>query len=305
MIISLSGDNSYQISLELHKLKNKLGKDNVLGSVQLEGQEATIEDVKNELSSYSLFSSERLVILYQPSKIKGFDEFIKQAESYISENTTAVIVEPLLDKRKSYYKYLQKNTDFKQFNKLNTPELIKWVAEFTKQNGGQITHQAATHLVERLGDDQMLLSQEINKLILYSNEIDIKSIDTLTELSPSSTVFELLDAAFSLNPGKALTLYNEQRLQKVEPEQILAMLSWQLNTIAVYIASKNLSSTEVAAKSGLSPYTISKARQISAKLSTNKVKTLVNDLCNLDYSSKTKSFDLDEGLKNFIVGLSF
>ena len=301
-MITLSGDNYYLINAELTKLKAGLGE---LGLTTISGREANLEDLKLDLSSYSLFNDKRLVVLDEPSKIKGFDEYVSQIDEAIPETTKVVIVEPSLDKRKSYYKYLNANTDFKNFTKLNMPILTKWAVEYALENGGKLSSSDANYLVDRVGDDQLLLAQEIDKLILYSKVIDRQTINLLSEQSASSTIFEMLDAAFSLNIKKALAMYAEQRLQKVEPEQILAMLSWQLNSLAVYMTSKNLPSSEVTSKSGLSPYTLSKARQIATKISFSHLKSLVSDLANMDQRYKSASFNLDEGLKNFIVGLSY
>lgn len=304
MMITLTGVNAYLVDKDLASLKAKLGPESDLGTTRIIGLETSLEDVTLELNSYSLFSKLRLIIIYGGSKIKGFDEYIQSSDFDLPASTILVLVEPSLDKRKGYFKFLQKNTDFRQFNKLSQLELVKWISSYVIKNDGDISTSDAGYLVERLGDDQLLLAQELDKLILYSKNINRKSIDELTEQSPSSTIFELLDAAFSLNPKKALRIYNEQRLLKVEPEQILAMLSWQLNTLAIYLSSKKLTSSQILSKSGLSPYTINRARQVATNLTLSNLKSFVRELANLDLASKTVNLDLDEGLKNFIASLS-
>lgn len=304
MIVTLTGDNDFLINQELAKLKSQLNSDD-LSSTAINGSEASLEDVKLELASYSLFSSSRLVILSEASKIKGFSEAVEELVDILPDSTVLVLVEPSLDKRKSYYKYLSKNTDFKNCLNLNKPMLSKWASDYAIEQGGKLSLNDAGYLVDRLGDDQLLLSQEISKLLLYSNDITHESIDLLTEPSPSSTVFQLLDAAFSSNPKQALKIYEEQRLQKVEPEQILAMLSWQLNNLALAMTAKNLPQGQVLSISGLAPFTLSKARQMSQKLTFSNLKTLVQELTNLDFKTKTSGLSLDAGLKNFIVALSY
>ncbi len=303
-MITLTGVNAYLVDKDLASLKAKLGPESDLGTTRIIGLETSLEDVTLELNSYSLFSKLRLIIIYGGSKIKGFDEYIQSSDFDLPASTILVLVEPSLDKRKGYFKFLQKNTDFRQFNKLSQLELVKWISSYVIKNDGDISTSDAGYLVERLGDDQLLLAQELDKLILYSKNINRKSIDELTEQSPSSTIFELLDAAFSLNPKKALRIYNEQRLLKVEPEQILAMLSWQLNTLAIYLSSKKLTSSQILSKSGLSPYTINRARQVATNLTLSNLKSFVRELATLDLASKTVNLDLDEGLKNFIASLS-
>src|SRR3546814_19438404 len=70
---------------------------------------------------------------------------------------------------------------------------------------------------------------------------DVCSSDLLT---PQSTIFELLDAALSGNTRRALELYEEQRSMKVEPQQIIAMLAWQLHVLAVVKAAGERRSEE-------------------------------------------------------------
>lgn len=302
MIVTLSGENYFLLNAELNKLKAKLGD---LGVQSINGREVELQEVKLELSSYSLFSEKRLIILYEPSEIKGFEEFVTELEDITPDSTTVAIIEHTLDKRKSYFKYLQSNTDFKNFSKLNTPMLVSWAQKYATELGGKLSSTDANYLLDRAGDDQLLLSQEITKLILYSPTVTKDTIDIMTEQSTTSNIFELLDAAFSLNTKKALKMYGDQRIQKVEPQEILAMLSWQLNSLAVYMTSKNFDNSEILSKSSLSPFTLNKARQIATKISFGELKTLVRDLANLDLRSKSATYDLDEGLKNFIVGLSF
>lgn len=306
MIQTLTGDNDFEIRQELDSIKQSLASSNPdLDSLSLNGDDITLEELKQQLSSYSLFSTNRLITLYMFSKVKGIDSIISQLDDLMPESTSLVLIEPTLDKRTSLYKELVKNTDFKQKNKPSLIALVKWLKEYVRDQGGTISDSDGQYLIERAGDDQFLLSQEVNKLIIYAPNIIRETIELLNERSPSSTVFELLEAAFSQHTVKAIAVYDEQRLLRVEPEQILAMLSWQLNALALYMTSTKLSPKEVYAKSGMSPFSLSKAKQIASKLSYSNLKELVSDLSELDLKSKTSSLDLDEGLKNFIVGLGY
>ena len=303
MIYCLTGENQYLIREELDSLRKLVDDPNGLNVSVINPEDMGIEELKLELIGLSLFSEQKLVILNQPSKIKGFEDVIQEITESIPDTTTVAIIEPNLDKRKTYYKYLSSKTNLKTLNNLNIPSLVKWSTDYAASLGGSLSSKDANHLIDRVGDNQLMLSQEIIKLILYSPAISTESIDLLTERSPSTTIFELLDAAFDLNPKKALGIYREQRAQKVEPEQILAMLSWQLNIVAIYMTSKKLSDSEVLSVSRMSPYTLSKAKRISSKLNPTTLKKLVSNLSELDVMNKTSKLDLDEGLKNFIVTL--
>jgi DNA polymerase III subunit delta len=306
MVITLTGDNSFLIRSELSKQVEQFKKEHGdLGLEKIDGYDRTLEALKQSVSGYSFLSPNKLVVLIGPSKIKGFGEQIEQLVSDLPETTTLIIVESNLDKRLSYYKYLNKNTDYRDYSGLSGPQLTDWVVSYASSAGGKIDRQQANYLISRVGSDQMLLSSEIEKLILYSKDITQGSINALTDKSADSTIFELLDAVFSSNPKAALGLYIDQRQQKVEPEQILSMLSWQIHTLSLYMSSKNLAFDDVVKQSKMSPFALQKARKVASKLSMGKLRDLVSDLSLMDVRSKTENFDLDEGLKNFIVELSF
>jgi DNA polymerase-3 subunit delta len=304
MVITVSGDNGYLIRAEINKLVDEYAElSGVLGVERLDSSDLSLEQLKQSLTSSSLFSSSRTIIISEPSKIKDFSVNFEEIISSLLDTTTLVIVEPSLDKRLSYYKYLVKNTDFRLFNKISPPEIIYFVVECAKSGGATINRSSVVHLIDRVGDDQMRLSNEIDKLALYSSDITVRTIDLLCEQSPASSIFQLLDAAFSGHIKQALGLYNDQRAQKVEPDQILAMFSWQLQTLAQVISGKNMTSDQIARGSKISPYVVQKAKTVTSKISFSKLKQLISDLSKIDYRSKRNSLDLDEAIKNYIISI--
>jgi DNA polymerase III delta subunit len=158
-------------------------------------------------------------------------------------------------------------------------------------------------LVDRAGTDQALISNELDKLIIYNPKISRQNIDLLTDPLPQSKVFELLDAAFSGRKSRALELYEEQRAQKVEPQKILAMIAWQLQLLALTKYADGKSTAAIAKDVGMNPYPISKAANLSHKLDEEKFNNMVKFACEIDLKSKTKAYDLDEALKTYITTL--
>jgi DNA polymerase-3 subunit delta len=304
MITTISGDNDFLIRQEINASINNFKKLNdPIGLEIIDDFSGSCEELKQQILSYSLLSPNKMIILIEPSKVKDFSNDIKEIIQSLPKTTDLIIVEHTLDKRQLYYKELKSSTEFKLLTKLDQPAIIRFVIKSTNECGGIISNRDAAYLVERVGDDQMLLSHEIEKLTLYSPEISTSSIDLLTERSVSSTIFQLLDAAFNGRPKQALDIYYEQRALKIDPEQILAMLSWQLQTLALVMSAKNESIDQVAANARISPFVARKAKQVAAKLSFTTIKKMVNELSNIDYRSKRQSFDLDEAIKTFIIGV--
>ena len=158
-------------------------------------------------------------------------------------------------------------------------------------------------MVERIGTNQSLSASELNKLLTYQDEITRQNIDLLTEPTPQSKVFDLLDAAFGGRKEQALKLYEDQRAQKVEPQAILAMIVWQLQQIAIAKMAGNRSVAEVSRDSGMKEYPLRKAKNLADKLSDNELKKMVSEVFDIDWRGKTTSLDMDEALKTYIISL--
>jgi DNA polymerase-3 subunit delta len=158
-------------------------------------------------------------------------------------------------------------------------------------------------MVDRVGLDQQLLANELEKLLLYSQQINKDSINLLTDQNVQSTIFQLLDAAFAGNKKRAIQLYEEQRSQKVDPLAIIAMLTWQLHILALLVHARNRSADEIAREAKVSPYTVKKSQNVARKLSRDDIKRYVTDLLDIDKRARREAIDLDEALQLYLLEL--
>jgi DNA polymerase-3 subunit delta len=302
MIITLTGSNHFALNQERRKLVSDFLKENSdLALERLDGEETSYERIAEAAQSLPFLVSKKLVVLKTPGAQKQFQEKIEELLENVPETTGIVIIEPKLDKRLGYYKTLKKKTDFRQFDQLEARDLAKWLAEQAKARGAELSVADASHLVERVGANQELATNELEKLISFDHKVTRQTIDLLTEPTPQSTIFELLDAAFAGNQERTIELYKEQRALKVEPQQIIAMLAWQLHVLAVVKAAGNKPSNEIAREAKLSPFVVQKTQRIASKLSLGDVKNLVRDALELDVRLKSQSIDADEALQYFLL----
>ena len=305
MIITLNGENGFDLHHELKKLTTKFADEHGdLAIERIDCEEADFAQIQASLTSLPFLASKKLVILRRPSTNKQFVEQVEQHLGHIPETTDVILVEPKLDKRLSYYKYLKKDTDFREFPELDLNGIANWLMTIAKANDGSISSSDARYLAERVGINQQLLAGELEKLLLYDSKITRQTIDLLTEQAPQSTIFQLLEAAFAGNSKLAIELYKEQRMLKVEPVQIIAMLTWQLNVLAIIKTAGDRSAQDIAKQAKINPYVVSKSQNIARKLSLSELKTLVKDLLEIDMVSKRTSIDTDEALQHYILKLA-
>ncbi len=305
MIITLTGENSFGLQRELRQLTGAFtAEHDDLALERLDGQEASFEKISEALTGLPFLAARKMVVLREPGNNKKFAEQIEQILGDVPETTDVIIVEPKLDKRLSYYKFLKKQTDFHEFPELDLGGLARWLTEAAKTGGGSLGSGDARYLAERAGANQQLLANELEKLLLYDSKITRRTIDLLTEPTPQSTIFHLLEAAFAGRQGRAMELYTEQRALKVEPAQIIAMLAWQLNILAIIKTAGDRGPDQIAKEAKINPFVVRKSQNSARGLSLAQLKRMINDLLAIDVKTKSTNLDPDEALRHYLLRMA-
>lgn len=304
MIITLTGSNFYLLKKRLNELaKAFIAKHNELALERKDAEETSSQAILDGVQSLPFLSARKMVVIRNASANKEISGQIEQIIDSAGDSTDLIFYEPSPDKRTAYFKVLKSRTQLEEFNELDAGALAKWLVAEAQNQAGEISLADANYLVERVGANQEQLANELAKLITYEPKITRQNIELLTEKTPQSKVFDLLDAAFGGNKKRALELYAEQRAQKVEPQAIMAMIAWQLKLLALAKTGSSKSSQQIAKDAGLSPYPLMKAQNLARKIDDNKLAEMVAEALEIDEKSKSIGIDLDEALKTYIVTL--
>ncbi|HSX18401.1 MAG TPA: DNA polymerase III subunit delta [Candidatus Saccharimonadales bacterium] len=304
MIVTLAGENSFALRRRLNGLvESFVKKHGELALERIDAEEAEIASVNEAILALPFLSTHKMVVVRNGSANKAFTEQVEQIISSVSDSTDLILHEPSLDKRTVYFKVLKNKTSFEEFNQLDKNTLAKWLVDEAKKQDAKLAFSDAVYLVERVGDNQEMLYNELTKLAIYNSEISKANIDLLTEPTPQSKVFDLLDAAFGGQKSRALELYADQRAQKVEPQAILAMIAWQLQLLTLIKFAGSKPTGQIAKDAGMNPYPVNKAAGLARRLDEDKLREMVDEALKIDLKSKTTSLDLDEALKTYITTL--
>lgn len=304
MIITLTGPNDLLRHQELDNLTLQFTeKHGSMALEKLDGEDDSTAKMLQSVQSLPFLSSKKMVVFRHPSKQKDFVDVLPDIIKGADETTDVIIYESKIDKRSLYYKALRRASDFREFNQLDTGALARWVQTYAKEQGGSINASAAMLLVQTVGSDQLLVKNELDKLLAYNLAISPENVRLLCEPSLQSTVFDLLESAFSGNKQRAIKLYKEQRAQKVEPQKLVGMLAWQLHILALVKSEGNKPADQIASAAKASPFVIQKAQAITRKLSMAQIKSLIADLLKLDLTVKRSSIDIDEALELYLLKL--
>jgi len=305
MITTLTGENDVLRTQALRTLVDAFTTEHGdMGLERLDGEEASYERMREAVQSLPFLAPRKLVLLRSPGSNKDFAEKFAQFIDDVAETNDVVIVEPKLDKRLGYYKQLKKLTDFREFAILDGNSLTTYLVGYAKEQGGNLAASDARLLIDRVGGNQLTLQHEVDKLLAYAPKIAKQAIELLTERAPQSTIFELLDAAFAGDGKRAMALYHEQRALRVEPQQILAMLVWQLHILAIVKTAGERSGDSIAKEAKLSPFTVRKTQGLARQLTLTRLKKLVQELREFDVRLKSEGLNADEVVQYYLMNLT-
>ncbi len=305
MILTLTGTNDFALRAGLAELRQAFVKTHGdIGLEQYDGAELDPVRLPSIVQASPFLAAHRMVIIRNPSAQKAVQEALEQLLADVPETTDLVIVEQRPDKRTSYYKTLQKQTDFREYAELDERGLAQWLVTEAKNRGGSISLSDANYIVQRVGANQLLLSNELQKLLSYQPAITRAHIDELTEPTPQSSVFDLLDAALAGDRRQVLRLYHEQRQQKVEPLAIMAMMAWQLHVLALLKTAGQRRPEDIAREAKVSPFVIRKSQRAAQKCTLHQLKQWIADAARLDVRLKSEPIDADNALQHYLLQLS-
>lgn len=305
MIVTLTGENEVGRQKELHRITTAFVTEHGdMGLERIDGEEAGYGQMLGAVQSLPFLAARKLVILRGPSANKEFVEKFEQFLGEVAETNDVVLVEAKLDKRLAYYKALQKRTDFKEFTIMDTNALVRFLTDYAQQAGGEMAAPTARWLIDRVGTNQLSLQHEVDKLLAYNPKIDRASVELLTDKTPQSSIFDVLDAAFAGNSSLAFQRYKEQRALRVEPRQIIAMLAWQLYILALVKTAKDRSADQIARDSHMKPFVIRKTQNLARHVSMQQLRKYIAELHHFDVRLKTESLLADEVVQYYLLTLT-
>ncbi|MEK7621300.1 MAG: DNA polymerase III subunit delta [Patescibacteria group bacterium] len=269
MISLLYGENDFELKKHVKKIVSEFADANTTEKV--DGNRLSVDDLPNLLSGMSLFSQNRLVILYDTSANKEvWDKLADYIESDNSD-TRLVLVESSPDKRTRTFKQLQKRADSMQFNNLNENEAKTWLLNEAKASNVDLTAALAEKVVARAGVDQWKLHFALQKLA-NADEINEQSINEQIEASVQANVFALIDAALQRSPQKVHKLVGEASSSE-DPYFFFGLFSSQMFQL-VTLAVSDKKPAEVAADLGVHPYPMQKLSSIARQLNSSDLKKI-------------------------------
>jgi DNA polymerase-3 subunit delta len=287
MITVLTGENSFEIERSLQGL---IANSNVAVE-RIDGAGLEIKRLPDLLMGATLFADKRLVVIRNLSENKSLWSEFGAWLGRVSDDIHLVLVESKPDKRTKTYKDLQKVAairESKPWTERDTNRAEQWVGEEAKRLQFELDKKCARLLVERVGADQWLLMQALEKLAVIP-EITPGAIEELIEANPTENVFNLLDTALKGNTLKVKNMVGTLEVNE-DPYRLFGLLCTQVFQLAV-LSNTNDSSADVAKDLGAHPFALSKLTSHAHTLGHIGTRKVVAACAEADAGMKTSAGD--------------
>lgn len=176
------------------------------------GKDADMNALQEQVKQYPMMAEKQLVILKEAQDVRDWSAL----ESYIEQptDTTVFIIchkHKKVDKRKKFFKLLQKNGVVFESKKLYENQVDGWIINYVKSKGFAINQKATMLLIDFLGSDLGKIAKELNKLAIIlekGTEISEIHIEENIGISKDYNTFELSNAIAKRDILKAHKIIN-------------------------------------------------------------------------------------------------
>ena len=306
MIFFFYGPNTYESRSQIAKLINQFKKKsgNDFGIDRIDGDKSTIAELKASLHAVPFLAASRLVIIESLGRNKAVASKIEDLIDGIPSTTVAVFYDPDVDHRTNYFKTLKDKSKVVEFKQLDHPKLMRWIIKKVEDDGGEIDRAAVGRLLELAGEDQWRLSNEIEKLINYNNEVTVENIDLLVESSRTESIFNLVDAMSAGKRQLAIQIYTRLRTNGESEMYILSMIIWQLRNQLLAKSAGRITAPQLAKEAGMSPYVAGKVLATRHLYTEDRIKESFIRAIDTEMAIKTGEGDSDYLVEQLVSSLS-
>ena len=284
MIYLFYGENEFEKRQAIAKL---IGSEKV---ARYDGEDLTLAGMQEIAIGQTLFMNSSVYLI---SKLGENSEIWSQLpDMKFDDDRTIILVEDKIDKRTKTYKWLQKNAKVQEFSPLSDrqkPQLLKWCVAEAKARGCELTNHQAEIIVDRLGFDQLRLSNFLDQLALAEKVTD-DLIDNFIPLARTENVFDLFVSALAGDYDKVhdIISYLESESGVDGAYQTMGLLASQTTNLTALVLADG-DSKLVASDFSASPYVLRKLASSAKGVDKKKLKRINDALLRADLQMKTTS----------------
>lgn len=213
-----------------------------------------------------------------------------------------------LDERKKLTKTLKKHAKLKKVEQMSEEEIKNWVQNKLHENFKDIKKDALDLFIELTGINFNIISQELEKLILFLGDrstINKQDVNQIINRSLEQNVFLLTEYIQKGKKEKAIQLVKDLIIMKEEPIKLLALITsnYRLYYQCKILSQKGYSGQQIAKTINVHPYRVKLALAQVRHYELETLLNIINSCAETDYQLKSSYMDKVLILELFILSL--
>lgn len=260
------------------------------------------------LTEYKMIVVKNPLFLTTQKQKNVSDDDMKMLMDYLNQDNPSTIFviyhdQKNFDERKKIVKELRKIVKFFDVDKVDEQQLYKVTHQAFLSRGCQIDDDALDLFLSRMPNDLLEISQEVNKLCLYSKHIQRDIIDLMISKKLEENVFELTKSILNKETARSIQIYKDLKMNNEEPVKLIILIANSLRLLyqVKLLDRKGYNDQEIAKMLSLNPYRLRYIRQDGKDFELSELLYQINELSKLDVDIKTGKIDKYKGLELFLI----
>lgn len=281
--------------------------------------ETEITPIIEEALTMPFFSDKKAILIQNAYVFTGekvtkelnqnIDQLLEFIEKYDGENLIVFeVFQNKLDERKKLTKTLKKNGQLKKVEQMSEEEIKKWIQSKLNDNFKDIKQDALNNMIELTGINFNIISQELDKLMLFLGDrptINKDDVNQIINRSLEQNVFLLTEYIQKRQKNKAIQLVKDLINMKEEPIKLLALITsnYRLYYQCKILSQKGYSGQQIAKTVNVHPYRVKLALGQVRHYQLEDLLNIINSCAETDYKLKSSYMDKQLILELFILSL--
>ena len=290
----LIGEDKKNIEFTLFNILGKINY-NVNNKIIYDMNNDKFNDVLDEVSMISLFSSEKVIIVNNFVIDDLNDEEYNCLEKFVeskNKNVYLILICNKIDARKKSYKLFKEQFTVNDVSKLDDNNIYDYVYDRINENGYKIDSFNIEYLISKIGNDINNINNELNKLFIYKFDnkvINKDDIDLLLFDNIDNVIYEFTNAILDNDINKIKLMYDKFMIDNVGVDYLLSSLSSSFRTslIIKLLNKKNMSNFEIAKVINKKDFFVKKSLDRLYRYSVNDLQNYINKLALIDRNIKS------------------
>lgn len=310
MIHFLYGENTFESWNEVEKLIKSYINKGFSPRIYNADEAQNISEIFKSTENYGMFANQELPILKRATKNKSA-KFADDMIEYLKlkyQQDLIIWEDGEVDKRRQLFKFIKTlKPEIKEYKKLYPNQLKVWLKQDIKKRNLNLTPACEDTILEVLGNDQNIISSELDKLELFikANKIEKLENSKLLSVLSESREFDIWDFMSMVEQGKRSQrqrILNKLIEQGEEPIAILGMLGRHFRMLIEirYLIDHRFAQPEIQSRLNLPPFVFKKAFPSAKQFSQNRLERYYQKLLDTDLAIKEGKVSANLGLTLFV-----